>query len=645
MKKSNGHFYLISLVSLFTFILLQLFDPSFLRERVESKTFDLRLQLRNLVKEQPLREDIVIVAVDENSLAETGRWPWSRTVMAKLVNKIAQGKPKVIGIDIMFPEGESREADSQLARALREAGNVVLSMAFILPQENEDNNLPVTAPDFIWDSAFMEVKAVSGIDWKKWAVKPARILPPIEEIGRGVVLGHTTANADKDGVLRYEILSLNNGDDCYPSLALQVARLAQGLKMDDMAVYGGSAVKLGDRLIQTDLSGQALINYRGKENSFQYVSASDVLQGRIGSGTFRGKIVLFGTSALATYDLKVTPFSGNMPGIEKNANVVQNILLNNFIRKSPGVVELGTILFTSLILILFLPRLSAKKGVLLGFGLIGSYFALSNILLFYQNILINLVAPVANMTLILTTETITKLLTEERQAREIREMFSSYVSPKIVEVLVNNPEKAVLGGERRTVTILFSDMIGFTTLSEKLPPEEVVAMLNDYFKEMAEIIFRWDGTLDKFVGDEIMAIWGAPVDQPKHAELAMRCALNMSDRLDRLQEKWREEGRFIIDCGIGINSGEVVIGNIGWQGKKMDYTAIGNNVNIAARVEKLTRNYGSRILITGNTHDIIKPLLDQGEIGHVECRGHEAVKVRGKQEEVQIFSVKSLPAD
>jgi adenylate cyclase len=332
-----------------------------------------------------------------------------------------------------------------------------------------------------------------------------------------------------------------------------------------------------------------------------------------------------------------------MPGVEKNANVVQNIILGNFISKSPGTVELATIICTSLLLILVLPRLSAKKGVILGFGLMGAYFVFSCILLFYQNIVVNLIFPVGNMMFIVATETVTKLLAEEKKAREIRAMFSSYVSPKIVEVLVNNPEKAFLAGERRTVTILFSDIIGFTTASEKLTPEEVVLMLNEYFQEMGETIFRWDGILDKFVGDEIMAVWGAPLDQPDHAELAVRCALNMSDRLDILKEKWRQEGKYVIDCGIGINSGEVVMGNIGWLGKKMDYTAIGNNVNVAARIEKMTRQHGSRILITENTYDMIKPVIDQGEIGHADINRIDSVKVRGKDEEVTIFSVKSLP--
>jgi adenylate cyclase len=235
-----------------------------------------------------------------------------------------------------------------------------------------------------------------------------------------------------------------------------------------------------------------------------------------------------------------------------------------------------------------------------------------------------------------------KYFFEEKKAKEIRSMFSSYVSPKIVEELISNPEKAKLGGERKDVTVLFSDVIGFTTLSEKKSPEEVVELLNEYFNEMTNIIFKWDGTLDKFVGDEIMAFWGAPLDQPNHAELGVRCALDMSDRLSEMQKRWVQEGKEILDCGIGINTGEVIIGNIGAAGKKMDYTVIGDHVNLAARVEKLTREYKARIIVTEFTLNHLKPSIEKGSIGHCEIEERDTVKVKGKEKEVKIFELKGL---
>jgi adenylate cyclase len=643
--QKNRYFYLISLLSLALFIMLQLFDPPLIREHIESKSYDLRLHLRNLVRKPPSAEQIVLVMIDEQSIAEIGRWPWSRDVQARLVDKIAEGRPKVLGIDIMYSERENEETDGKLAQAIKRAGNVVLSTSFLTDEVGQHEEEPAPAPDFLWDAAFMEVRTVPGIDWKKWALKPEKVLPPLEELAKGAFLGHVTNIPDLDGVLRWDFMYVSYGDDCYPSFPLQVARVAAGVTMKEMSLYGGSKIRLGDRFIATDLSGRVLVNYLGREKSFPHTSAADLLKGRVSPDIFRGRMVLLGTSARGTFDQKVTPFSANYPGVEKNANVVNNILKNNFISKSPGVFELVAIILTSIILIVFLPRLKATPGVLLAFGLMGGYFLISCHLLISHNVWLNLIAPSANMTVIFAAGTITRLFSEEKQAREIRAMFSSYVSPKIVEALINNPKMAALGGERRTVSILFSDIIGFTTLSEKMPPEEVVSMLNEYYKEMAEIIFYWDGTLDKFVGDEIMAIWGAPMDQPDHAERALRCAFHMSDKLERLQEKWRAEGTHNIDCGIGINSGEVVIGNIGIQGKKMDYTAIGSHVNLAARVEKLNRKYGSRILITGNTYEAIRPLLERKAIGHGDFRELEPVQVRGMEEEARIFLVKSLKSD
>lgn len=631
--KKRFFFYLITLISISIFVTLQLYDPALVREEIESKTFDMRLGIRGIVRKSP-QNDIVIVSVDEKSISEVGRWPWRRDVMASLVNRISGERPRVIGIDILLSERESGETDEELAKAIRDAGNVVLATAFIVPVDKKVS-VPKEIPDFLWDSAFMGVKSVKGIEWKRWAIRPESVIPPLGEFAKGASLGHVYVHPDTDGVLRWEDLYLNYGEDCYPSFPLQVSRIALGMDMKDMVLYGGSGINLGDRFIPTDLSGRILINYRGKEGSFRYVSASDVIKGKA-VGLFKNKIILIGTSALGTYDQKVTPLSANMPGVEKNANVVDNILRDDFLRKSPGVIELAVILLTGLFLGLLLPRLNAIPGAILAISFISIYILLGLFLLLYWNLWINLVYPISNMFAIFTAETVTRFFLEEKKAREIRRMFSSYVSPKIVEELILHPEKTHLGGERRRVTVLFCDIIGFTSLSERLPPEEVVSMLNEFFKEMVDIIFKWDGTLDKFVGDEIMAFWGAPADQPNHAELAVRCALNMSDRLEEMQGTWRSKGREVLDCGIGINTGEVIIGNVGAEGKKMDYTVIGDHVNLAARVEKLTREYGTRIIVTENTIKGIDQTMRDGLIGL------PFVKVKGKEKEIKIFGIKGL---
>lgn len=644
MKKKRL-FYIIPLLSTFFFVILQLFDHPLIQEKIEGRLYDLRLNAKEIIQREPPPKHIIIISVDEKSIREIGRWPWSRDVIAKLVKKISIGQPKVIGIDIIFSERENKASDEKLAKAFEDADNIVLAMAFIVPKEKEKEEIgsPSKVPDFLWDSAFMEVRSVKGIPWKDWAVKPKSVNTPLAEFSKTAVLGHAYTHSDLDGVLRREIMYVYYEDDCYPSFALQVARIARNIEMKNMVLYSGSKIRLGNDFINTDISGRVIINYRGKERSYNYKSASDVINGKISSDVFHGKIVLVGTSALATYDQKVTPLSGNMPGVEKNANVIENILLNNFIKKSPGPLEIIYILLTGTLFGLILPRTKAVSGAAIAVGLMMSYVLLSFYLLIYKNLWISITYPVSNMLVIFIAMTVTKFFFEEKKAKEIRSMFSSYVSPKIVEQLVNNPEKAKLGGERKVVTVLFSDIAGFTSISEKKFPEEVVDMLNEYFNEMTDIIFKWDGTLDKFIGDEIMAFWGAPSDQPDHAELAVRCAMDMVDSLSRMQQKWIKRGQDVFDCGIGINTGEVLIGNIGSIGKKMDYTIIGDNVNLAARVEKLTRTYGTKIILTEFTKNYLEKTITSGLLGHFELKELETVKVKGKEKEVRIFELKSLP--
>ncbi|MBI5846704.1 MAG: adenylate/guanylate cyclase domain-containing protein [Nitrospirae bacterium] len=634
--------YIIAIASTAIFIALQWLDPYVVREKIESKTYDLRLMMRNHFKTQSALSNIVIVAIDDKSIKEIGRWPWGRDVQAGLVSKISGGGPKVIGIDIMYTEPDNIESDGKLAQAIKDAGNVVLATPFFVTPGKRDNVTTGEIPDFLWDTAFMQVNSPKWIKWKDFAIQAESVNPPLEALARSATLGNVYTQPDMDGVIRWEPMYIMYGGDCYPQFGLQIARLARGIEMKDMLLYPASAVKLGDTTIKTNLEGRVLINYVGKVNTFHYKSASDVINNKISSGFFKDKIVLIGTSALATYDQKVTPLSADLPGIEKNATVVQNILLNNFLTPSPKIIEVIVIIFTGILLGLLVPRLRALKGSLLATGLILFYLFLSFYLLLYHNLWINLLYPVTNMLGIFSIQTVVMFVYEEKKAKEIRRIFSSYVSPKIVEILINDPEGAGIGGVRREATILFSDIRGFTSISEKYSPEEVVAILNEYLGEMTEIVFKWDGTLDKFIGDAILAFWGAPLIQENHAELAVKCALNMSARLDELQKKWEAEGKPRLDIGIGINTGEVLVGNIGAVGKKMDYTVIGDHVNLGSRIESLTKKYHARILITEYTLQKIRSSFESGAFGHVSVLGKERVIVKGKEKPVGIYELTAL---
>jgi adenylate cyclase len=632
----------IAALSTVVFLLLQLYDPSVLREYIESRTLDLRLYAKNLVQKPERPDDIVIVTVDEKSIAELGRWPWPRSIIADLVRKVSAGEPRAIGIDILFsePEPGKPENDTALGEAIADAGNVALATGFLVRKEGSIEEIVPREAEYLWDHAILKVKSTEGMDWQPWIVQPEGVLPPIETLTEGAHLGHVYTQQDRDGVLRWEILALHYEDDYYISMPLQVARMFLGVELEDLTLVGGSGVSIGERFIHTDLSLRVLLNYLGPEGTFQYVSAADVLAGRVDpSVLFRGKAVFIGTSAVATYDQKVTPLSANMPGVEKNATVVDNILRQRFIKRSPGVIEMVVTVLTAFVLAGLLHRLGALRGALLSMLLVSLYVVVAFYVFINHGLWLNLVYPAGNMLVIIIGQGLGKYFFEERRASQMRAMFSSYVSPRVVEALIANPELARLGGQKKEVTVLFSDIAGFTSLSEKLQPEEVVSLLNEYFKVMTDIIFRWEGTFDKIVGDEIMAFWGAPIDQPDHPELAVRCALNMFKELDKLHLKWISENRPVLNIGIGLNTGVVLVGNIGAEDKKMDYTIIGDHVNTGARVEAETRKFQARILMTEYTADRIRPLIDDGRIGHVELKYRGGTKVKGKEKELPIYEL------
>jgi adenylate cyclase len=621
------------------FLFFLAWRPNTIEERLETLTFDYRFHVRNFLSKPMQSNQVEIVAIDERSLKEFGRWPWSRKLMARLVHEIMALEPRVLAVDIFFSEPENKEADNALGRAFKSVKDkVVLAVPFDVWVGDEKKQIE-EIPDQIMTSAFLHIQEYQSI----LPIQADNIFPTIPEISSGSMSGHVYTHPDRDGKLRWEILYLKYGEEIFPSLALQTARLALGLQLDEMVLVGNRGIRLGNALfVPTDQRGRVLINYYGKEGSFPFLSAADVLDKSVPRDQIKDRIVFLGTSALATYDLKNTPFSANMPGVEKNATIVENILSSTFLKKSQGYIEILFIIMTGIITAIFLPRLNALRGALLCFVIFAGYIVTVQFIFVSLGIWVNLIYPVANIMMIAVVVTVTKYFFEEKKARDIRAMFSSYVSPKIVEELMNNPEKAKLGGERKVVTILFSDVMGFTTLSEKKQPEEVVDLLNEYFENMTNIIFRWDGTLDKFVGDEIMAFWGAPVDQPNHAELAVRCALDMVNALSTMQERWMKEGKEILDCGIGINSGEVIIGNIGASGKKMDYTIIGDHVNLAARVEKLTRDYNAKVILTEYTTNYLKPIFDKKLLGHCTIDERDTVKVKGKEKEVKIFELKHI---
>ncbi|MEN8264631.1 MAG: adenylate/guanylate cyclase domain-containing protein [Nitrospirota bacterium] len=641
MKKSNNKkaAFVVPLLIIIFFSVLTYINPLVVDEFVEALLVDYRFKIRNITNPPPVPEEVLTVLIDEKSLSEYGGWPWDRKLQAELIEKVLKGGPAAVAVDIFYPDPTSPESDRALADVLEtHRGKLVIALSF---EVEKDKTFEGEINDVLYDHTVSSIKDLKFL--KLFGQYSAhRVLLPPEPIAGSARFGHVNSLSDMDGKVRRENLYLKYGDEYFFSLALKTAALAEKVPFEKISIIGGSGIDMGGTFLPSDVFGRLHINYYGKEGNINHVSAADLLSGRISAEKFRDKIVLIGTSAIATYDLKVTPFSANMPGVEKNATVVANIINGDYIIKSQHYFDL-TIVILSGIAALLLGRTRKASRFIMTYLFLLTFILFANQAAFaFLNTRVNLLYPL--LTVFSTGIFIVsyRYFIEERRARDIRKMFSSYVTERVVNELIENPEMAKLGGARIEVTVLFSDIRGFTHFAEKYEPEDVVAILNEYLSTMTDIVFRWEGTLDKFIGDAIVAFWGAPMKQENHAELAVRCALDMNSRMKELREKWISEGRASLSVGIGLNSGEVIVGNIGAEGKKMDYTVIGDHVNIGSRVESLTRQFNTDIMMTEMVLQRITVPVESNIIGHISINGVGKVTVKGKEKQIRVYKIESL---
>jgi len=607
-------------------------------ERLELLIYDMRYKMQGKIATP---DNIIIVAIDDRSIETIGRWPWDRARMAEIIKKISAMRPKVIMTDIIW--SEPYRGDDALARAIKEAGNVVLPISFDMIGEEK-----ITQNDILLNNAFFRIEKEQYFQ-DAHPISARNILMPVQQLADNTAaLGHINIIPDRpagdDGVLRWDTMIIEYGNNFYPSMDLQIARLYLNVPMESVTVEATESIRIDDTTIPTDRWGRNLIRYYGPHNSFPYISILDVIKNKVDPSSMRDKIILLGPTGTGIHghDLWITPTSPAMPGIEKHAHVVSSILRKNFITRAGGLTNILIVLVSGMLFTLFIVSLKAIAGAFLAFIFVASLSAITYYLFFLKGLWVNLSYPVMNILVAYFIVAAHRYAVTESDARRIRQMFSSYVTEKVVNELIKNPDFAKLGGARREVTVLFSDIRGLTSFSEKHSPEEVVTILNEYLGEMTNIIFQWDGTLDKFVGDEIVAFWGAPVPQENHAELALKCALHMKQRLEELREKWIREEREPLRAGFGLHTGEVIVGNIGAEGKKMDYTVVGDNANLGARVEGLTRQYDADIIITESTLNKIRSLIMDAKFGHIRVEGLGLVAVKGKVEPVRVYSVRSL---
>jgi len=580
------------LVTVVCILLYYLQNPLF--ESFEAKSYDFRFHLRGPLKPNPA---IVIVAIDDKSVKELGRFPWTRTRFAEFIDLASAAGAKAIYLDAFFPEKESEAADQAFADSLKRSGITSLAVAF---EFNRDGS-------------------VAGV---------TRSIPLLSQAARSEP--HINMFPDNDGVVRSIRLLLNDEQGQVASMSLSATKAllgARSIEPDKLHI------SLGDHDIPTDSEYCHFINYIGPPGTYPRFSFSDVIAGKVGAAELKGKVVLVGATSLGIYDMRVTPFSNNSPGVEVHANAIDAMARGAFMKRSgvESLIDLAAIVVLGALAATITLYLSYSLSLTLITGLFFGYFGCAYFL-FLQGMWISIVYPELSLALSFFTTVYLRFALLDRKAREVKEMFSSYVSKHVVDRLIKDPSQARVGGDSRVLTILFSDVENYTGFSEKLPPQEVLRILNEYLAEMTNLVMEHEGTLDKFIGDGIMVFWGAPLPQENHAELAVDCALRMRSKMDELRSRWQDAGQAPLALRIGINTGEVIVGNIGVTGKKMEYTAIGDNVNLASRLESINKLYGTRLLISEAT----RSLLPRGKY---HLRQVDAARLKGKDKATELYEV------
>ena len=627
-------------------------------ETIELKTYDWRLSAA--ARPETARKDIALVEIDEYSLRNlqpnVGRWPWPRVVHAELLDYLARAPAKVIGYDVNFAEPDTRrgfdfgptvmtgeESDRALITSVKTAGSLIL-LTDATYEAAEGKSATFPDPGFALNGPGILERPV--------------VFPPFQALADAASgLGHQLFMIDADGVLRHTVPFVRSGERSIPSLGLAVALRFTGIRPGAVSLEG-EGVKIADRempLTWRHVRSQSgvesflwgLINYRGpafladlKTRPYASYSFFDLLYSEeqiranekpnVDPAVFRDKIVFVGVTASGLYDVFETPFaSGRMPGIQVHAAVADDILSNRFMKPSTTGVRVAAVVAAALLVGLLSTLLPAWWATGAALVLIAA-FGWAATRLFATGYWLNLSQPVLASTAALFGGVAYQYFVEGREKRKMKRLFGQYVSKDVYEQLVANPDLARLGGQRRDMTVLFSDIRGFTTLSEKGQPEDVVHTLNEYFTRMVHLVFLHKGTLDKFVGDMVMALFGAPLADPQHADHAVEAALDMVVELAILNERWKAEGRPELDIGIGINTGPMIAGNIG-SDAIMSYTVIGDAVNLGARLESLNKQYGTRIIISDATR--------QQLTGRYLFRPLGDVVVKGKTKPVAIFEV------
>jgi adenylate cyclase len=669
-------------------------------QRLEFDSLDTRFRYRPAAK-TPVDPRIVIVDIDQRSQEVLGKWPFSRTHFAKMLDVLREDGAKVVAFDITFDKPDQtvelmrkiwrdlearkkngepidakyetwlhqlvaeNDADAQFARSIDRFGPVVLGSFFLKKEE-------LTGIDNATLDGYADL-----IDWysiTKTAMNPATGKQDFAELVRKydqeenlfsatvanipslanpqdpekTSIGFFNISADPDGVLRRTLLVLPFGRSkdindwqMFGSLEVQAVRLYLGLPTTQLSVdfnpIGVASINFGDQLkIKPDYTGHMQINYRGPRGSYLYKSIADVVTRNFEPGTFKEKIVLVGASATGIGDQRSTPYGGiDYPGVEVHANVIDNILNQNFLVRGArqALWDVLTILFLGIPLGIWM-ALVQPRWMWFGAGLLAP-LAAADYLAFLDGWWLNFTMPAMTLVGNVVLVSLYRVLIEEKEKRKVRAEFANYLSPEVIRRLLVDP--SLVDPKKTDITVMFSDIRGFTTISEKLDAQELAVFLNQYLSDMTRIVFKNNGTLDKYIGDAVMAFWGAPFEEPGHATKACNAALEMMKRVRELQKVWEAEGKPRLEIGIGLNTGVASVGRMG-SSLRRGYTALGDAVNLSSRLEGSNKDYGTYIIVNETTYEGAK---DDGFV----FRELDLIRVKGKLQPVTIYQLMGQRTD
>lgn len=616
--------------------------------------------------------DTVIAAVDEKSIDELGRWPWSRQILARLVDKLVDSGARVIGFDVVFSSPEDSlggrvlnevkgrleaeglglssaysilrdsimelDSDARFATALKNSRRSVLGYFFHFSPSGlehlSESQLHASFESIYSDRFRGFIKSRDSLDLSSI---PLRSVYAVESnvpalSGKGIEAGSISFDVSVDGsvrklpvVVRYH--DITSGKDHYfPAFSLRVLEKYLGgmllFKVGDLGIEKVLLDSPEPVEIPVNRYGETFVNFLGARYTFPHFSVTDILNDRIPRERLEGKIVLVGATATALEDLKVTPFDPVLPGVEMHATIIDNILRGQVLRQPEWlfILDSASLILWGMIATFVYSRVGAFPGLLCWIGISALQFGFGHWTFSSLGFFVSEFFFVLENFILFLSLTIYRYAREEKQKRFIQNVFSQYLSPTVVEKLVKHPSSLKLGGEQKELTAMFTDLAGFTTFSEKLSATELVDFLNEYFTEMTEILIRNEGTLDRYDGDAIKAFFGAPVYFEDHAKRACWVCIEMQDRLSRLRKRWREEGKPELIMRIGINTGSMVVGNLGSK-IRMAYGMNGDSVNLAARLEGVNKYYGTNTIISESTCAQARAFIEVRELDRIRVVG------------------------